>query len=254
MPTPRADLLVAPIIDIDFETGLLFLEGPFFTVAETAELIGPENETLDLGDIIEGDLVRVTATAGDDGEAIAQRIKVGRGFEGPIFGGVGLQLTSTFPAPGDAGVATDVIELTFNEDPRAFLSELGTIPRTGFDVDFSRDGKTVILQLLDDLADDTVYRVIVSGEEFGFFTFEFTTGDAFPTGGVSGNVVLPIDVPLNVIAFENSGVFLLDAQALLDGEEEVRVADRAGWLVRLREHPRRRVRAARFRLSGIRSR
>jgi hypothetical protein len=214
-PRSRPDLIVAPVQEADPGKGLLRLEGPFFSVAPDAELRGRDGASIGLDQIAVGDRVRLQARE-EGGGAVALRIKIAGGFEGPLFGGGGLEITSTFPEPEEAGVPTSTaVEVTFNQPVRELLAEegfdFGLFPRPPAfgKVEISRDGRTLVASA--ELEENTVYQLFVASERFGLFTMDFTTGQVLPQGEIRGRIELPPDLP--AIALEHSGVFLLDAAA-----------------------------------------
>ncbi len=221
VPTPRPDLIVAPLQDVDPDEGLIFLRGLVAAVTDedTEEIRLADGSLGALEDIAVGDEVRLQIIEGDDG-AVAARIKVSGGFTGPIFGGGGLEIVSTFPEPGEAFVPLRLeIEVTFNEEVRGLLVDedfdIGLFPPLDFDLDLSRDGRTIIITPVGGLEDDTVYQLFVESGRFGRFTLHFTTGDELPQGGIIGRIEAR-DIPFELIAQEESGVFLLDAAILGD--------------------------------------
>ena len=221
LPAPRPDMLVAPIGDIDVPERLLSIEGPFGFVTEATKLVGSEGQPIGLDDIEVGDLVRLRLRA-TAGEPVVDKIQVLGGFEGPVFHGGGIEIVSTFPAPGDVGVETDVIELTFSEQVYGLLNEedfdIVVFPAVDFGLDVSRDGRTLILTFDGALVDGTVYEVGVISPRFGLFTMVFSTGDAFPSGEILGRINLPPEIPFSRLALESSGVVLLEMDAVQDGD------------------------------------
>ena len=221
---PRPDVITGRLIRYDDFDELLIIEGPTLSVPESAEIRGSGGNRIDLEEVESGDQVRLVVHDGSEGPVV-ERIKVIGGFEGPIWGGGGLEITSTFPAPGEAGVPTStVVEVTFNEPVGGlFIDEdfdFGLFPKPPefSDLDVSRDGRTIIADVL--LEEDTVYQLFVASERFGFFTMNFTTGEEMPTGSIVGRLALPPDIPFDVIALEESGVFLIDASVNLDELED----------------------------------
>jgi len=224
-PTPRPDLIVAPLEGLDFEAGLIFLSGPVFSVLENAEIFSAAGSLIGLEDLFPGDEIRLSSRD-INGVPTAERIKVSGDFEGPIFGGGGLEITSTFPAPGEVAVPTDTrVEVTFNEqvgglfDDQDFDFGLFPDPLAFGGLEISRDGRTLLADV--ELEEDAVYQLFVASQRFGFFQVSFTTGDQFPDGAISGQLILPPEVPSELIAPEESGVILLDAQALLEEDTDV---------------------------------
>ena len=221
LPEPRPDLLVSPIGDIDVTERLLFIEGPFGFVTATTRLHGTTGEPIGLENVQIGDLVRfhLRDTAG---EPVVDKLQILGGFEGPVFHAGGIEIVSTFPAPGDVGVETEVVELTFSEQIFGLLDEkdfdIVVFPAVDFGLDVSRDGRTLILRLAQALAEDTVYEVGVISPRFGLFTMMFSTGDAFPSGEILGRINLPPEIPFSRIALESSGVVLLGIDAVQAGE------------------------------------
>jgi len=221
---PRPDVLSGRLLVYDEFEELIILEGPTLSVPEGTPIYGPQKERFDLGDIASGDQVRLAVHEGPEG-TIVDRVRLVGGFEGPIFGGGGLEITSTFPAPEESGVSTaTVVEVTFNEPVIGLLADedfdFGIIPEPPefSDLDVSRDGRTILADV--QLEEDTVYQLFVASERFGFFIMNFTTGDEMPGGEILGRLDLPEDVPFEVIALEESGVFLIDASVDLEELED----------------------------------
>ena len=221
VPTPRPELIVAPLQAYDPATGEILLQGLVARVTDedTQEIRLADGSLGGLEDIQVGDGVRLQIVEVDDG-AVASRIKVSGGFSGPIFGGGGLEIISTFPEPGEAFVPLRLgIEVTFNEAVRGLLTDkdfdIGLFPPVDFELDLSRDGRTMILTPVQGLTDDTVYQLFVKSGRFGRYTLNFTTADALPQGGILG-LLETRDIPFELIAPEESGVFLLSAEILGD--------------------------------------
>lgn len=228
VPQVRSNLLVASLLEVDQIEGIIYLRGPIVAVTDqaTREIRLADGSLGDFEDIEVGDEVRLQILAADLG-AVATRIKVTGGFEGPIFGGGGLEIVSVFPAPGATLVPIDTeIEVSFNEPVRDLLDDvdfaLGLFPWVYFYPSISHDGRTIVLEDVS-LQENTAYQLYVLSERFGLFTFHFTTGGVLPTGTVEGHVELPSDISFGLIAPEESGVFLMNAEILapvLAGEVE----------------------------------
>ena len=221
---PRADVISGLLLDFDEMEQLLILEGPTLSVREEAEIRDRKGSPISFDEVLEGDQVRLVVQGGPEGEEVT-RIKIVGGFDEPIFGGGGLEITSTFPGPDEAAVPTEtVVEVTFNEPVGGlFIDEdfdFGLFPEPPefSDLEISRDGRTILADVV--LEEDTVYQLFVASERFGLFTMHFTTGDEMPTGGILGKLELPPDVPFEVIALEESGVFLVDASIDLEELED----------------------------------
>jgi hypothetical protein len=221
---PRADVISGLLLDFDEMEQLLILEGPTLSVREEAEIRDRKGSPISFDEVSEGDQVRLVVQGDPEGEVVT-RIKIVGGFDEPIFGGGGLEITSTFPGPDEAAVPTEtVVEVTFNEPVGGlFIDEdfdFGLFPEPpefgGLEI--SRDGRTILADVR--LEEDTVYQLFVASERFGLFIMNFTTGDEMPTGGILGKLELPPDVPFEVIALEESGVFLVDASIDLEELEE----------------------------------
>ena len=221
IPDLRDDLLVAPLLHLDTVDGLLFLQGAEFLVPEASEIFGPDGSQIPLGSIQPGDFVWITAIE-EGGLAVAQRVEVAEGFEGPLFAGGGLEILSVFPQPGEVGVPTEeTFEVEFNELV-GLLSDVDEdfgigfwpLPEAPVDIGISGDGRTLVANV--SLLDDTVYQLFVTSERFGLFTMTVTTGDFLPEGAIRGRVDVPAEVPVEVIAAEESGVLLIDATADLE--------------------------------------
>ncbi len=217
LPEPRTDLIVAPLSEIIVAEGVLRLQGPVVTVRDNAEIRDPDGSLIGLADIELGEEVRLQVERGPSG-SVAARIKLVGAFDGPIFAGGGLQVVSTFPQPGESFVAMALdIEVVFNQQVRDLLDDpdfdIGTYPPTEFTLELSRDLDAFILAGVQ-LQEDTAYQLFVQSERFGLFTSHFTTGDALPEGAILGRLDLPSEIPRELIAREESGVFLLDAEIL----------------------------------------
>ncbi|MBN62681.1 MAG: hypothetical protein CME20_15095, partial [Gemmatimonadetes bacterium] len=221
VPTPLPELIVAPLQAVDPDGEEIFLKGLVAAVTDedTKEIRLADGSLGTFADIQIGDEVRMQIVEGDEG-AVISRIKVAGGFEGPIFGGGGLEIVSTYPGPDEAFVPLSLeLEVTFNEAIRDLLADedfdIGLFPPVDFDLDLSRDGRTVILSPDENLGEDTVYQLFVESGRFGRFTLNFTTGAELPQGGIMGRIDAR-DIPFELIAPEQSGVFLLDAEVLGD--------------------------------------
>ena len=224
-PQGRSDVIVSPflgLVDEDTPNPKMLLAGPSFTVLDGADLRDAENEPIELAQIIPGIEVRVTAEPGPDG-AVASRIKIAGGFSGgPLFGGGGLSITSTFPEKDETLVPTStVVEITFNEqvfslfEDESFDYGLFPEPLEFSDLDVTRDGKTILADV--ELEEDTVYQLYVASERFGLFLITFTTGEEMPEGSIEGRMDLASEIPFDAIRPGESGVFLVGAD---DGEME----------------------------------
>jgi len=221
---PRPDVISGLLLDYDEMEELLILEGPTLSVLEAAEIRDRKGARISFDEVLEGDQVRLAVQGTPEGEEVT-RIKIVGGFDEPIFGGGGLEITSTFPGPEEAAVPTStVVEVTFNEPVGGLFADedfdfgLFPDPPEFSDLEISRDGRTILADVV--LEEDTVYQLFVASERFGLFAMNFTTGDEMPAGGIMGRLALPPDVPFEVIALEESGVFLVDASIDLEELED----------------------------------
>ena len=220
IPELRDDLLVAPLLDLDPVDRVLFLQGAEFLVPEASEIFGPDGAQITFDAIQSGDFVWISAVE-EGGLAVAQRIEVAEGFEGPLFEGGGLEILSIFPQPGEDQVPTEeTFEVEFNELVGQLLEVdedfgIGFWPQEeDLEISVAGDGRTLVAHA--SLLDDTVYQLFVTSERFGLYTMTFTTGDALPEGAIWGRLDLPAEVPREVIAPEESGVLLISADADLE--------------------------------------
>ena len=204
--------------------------GPFFSVPADAEFGGISG----LGDLAEGDFVRVAAAAPrlDRGETlpIAFRIRSlpppidpfavtgdqggGPGGPGgdpgdpgqgggpilPLDGLITHQVIESFPAAGDAGIPTrTTVRLTLDGDVRDLLIDrdfkFDLVPRPISLGIPQPEANGRTISMTAEFASDTIYQLIINSRATGFVSIPFSTSAEFPDLTSLGSIGVEIVIP-----------------------------------------------------------
>ncbi|MEW6750264.1 MAG: Ig-like domain-containing protein [Candidatus Latescibacterota bacterium] len=219
--------------------GELVLSGPFFQVARDAEIRGTGGRQIELSEVAPGEYVKLRTSPPrfERGETlpVAFDIRVVTPPQGPAEGPVEeqgqLTIVASFPEEGDIGVPVRTrVEVRFSRpvfdvffDP-SFDYGLYPAPEEFGGLEISPDGRTLSAEVR--LRGDTVYQLSLVTAETGMHTVHFSTGGSISSAAISGNLVLPAELPQRArMVREQSFVLLLqvdgvDLSTLVHGSPE----------------------------------